>query len=318
MGRYSYNETSTRQSGRARRRVVVRGLDARVDQFALLILAWVRRCVTLVFVDSKSRFYREQSPRSAVNLMKPTLVRLLTAATILVSVAALAQTDGSAAPSALPPAPSSAGSAASAVPALGANATGTKIASINVEQAIFASNEGQRDFNELSKKLEPKQSDLKTRNDELEALKKQLNTQGDKMNDEAKGSMQRQIEQKQKALERSVQDAQEDARNQENDIAQRILQKMAPVIVKYATDNGYGMIIDTSANNQWPQGPVLWHGPALDITKPVVDAYNAQSGVAPPPPRTGSTGGATGAVKPAGTGSRAPATKPATSNPPPK
>jgi len=51
MGRYSYNETSTRQSGRAAAGVIVRGLDAGVDRFALLILAWVRRFVALVFVD---------------------------------------------------------------------------------------------------------------------------------------------------------------------------------------------------------------------------------------------------------------------------
>ena len=117
---------------------------------------------------------------------------------------------------------------------------------INVEQAIFASNEGQRDFNELSKKLEPKQTELKGKNDEIEGIKKQLNTQGDKMNEEAKANLTKQIDSKQKQLERNAQDAQEDARNQENEIAQRILQKMAPVIVKFATDNGYGMIVQTS------------------------------------------------------------------------
>ena len=34
---------------------------------------------------------------------------------------------------------------------------------VNVEQAIFATNEGQRDFEALSKKLEPKQNELKGR-----------------------------------------------------------------------------------------------------------------------------------------------------------
>ena len=241
--------------------------------------------------------------------MKLTSVRSLTVAALLLSGAAWAQTDGAAGASALPPAPSSAGSSTAAAP-IGTNATGVKIAAINVEQAIFASNEGQRDFNALSKKLEPKQTELKGRSDELEALKKQLTTQGDKMNDEAKASLQRQIDQKQKTLERSVQDAQEDARGQENEIAQRILQKMAPIIVKYAADNGYGMIIDTSTNNQWPQGPILWHGPALDITKQVVDAYNTQSGVAPPP-RPASTA-------PAGAGTSAPGSRPATTTTPPK
>jgi Skp family chaperone for outer membrane proteins len=248
--------------------------------------------------------------------MKLTLTRSLIAAAILVSASVLAQTGG-APSSALPAAP---GAANDPAPALGAGATGSKIGAINVEQAIFASNEGQRDFEALSKKLEPKQNDLKGKNDEIEGLKKQLNTQGDKLNDEAKGNLTRQIEQKQKALERAAQDAQEDARNQENEIAQRILQKMAPLIVKYASENGYGMIIDTSSNNQWPQGPVLWHGPALDITKPVVDAYNAQSGVAPPAPKTGGTTGGAG-TKPSSTITKpaAPAaTKPAATQPPAK
>ena len=237
--------------------------------------------------------------------MKPKSVYSLLAVLVLVSATALAQAGGASSP-ALPVAPSS----TSDPPALGANATGSKIGAINVEQAIVASNEGQRDFDVLSKKLEPKQNELKGHSDEIEALKKQLNTQGPNMNDEAKAGLSRQIEQKQKALERQAQDAQEDARTQENEIAQRILQKMAPLIVKYATENGFGMIIDTSSNNQWPNGPVLWHGAALDITKQVVDAYNAQSGIAAPPPKSG---GATGA-KPGGTISK-PGTTPATKTP---
>src|ERR1700688_797141 len=57
--------------------------------------------------------------------------------------------------------------------------TGSKIGTINIEQAIFASNEGQRDFETLSKKLEPKQTEAQNMNDEVESLKKHLTTQGD-------------------------------------------------------------------------------------------------------------------------------------------
>ena len=67
------------------------------------------------------------------------------------------------------------------------------------------------------------------------------------------------------------------------ELAQRILGKMAPVIMKYAGENGYGMIIDVSTSNQWPNGPVLWHGASVDITKAIVEAYNVQSGVPAPP-----------------------------------
>jgi outer membrane protein len=188
--------------------------------------------------------------------------------------AALAQT-ASADP--LPAAPSATNSTTEAQPT---GVGGSKIATINVEQAIFACNEGQRDFEVLSKKLEPKQTELKSMNDEVENLKKQLNTSGDKLSEDARNNLVKQIEQKQKNLERTVQDARDDAQSQQNEIAQRILQKMAPVIVKYAGDKGYGAILDTS--NPWPQGPVLWAAPSVDITKAIVDMYNVQSGVPAP------------------------------------
>lgn len=215
----------------------------------------------------------------------------ITFATIAFSVAALGQTGDAAA---LPAAPSSAGSTI---------AGGSKLGTINVEQAIYASNEGQRDFQVLSKKLEPKQNELKSQNDEVESLKKQLSAQGEKLNDDSRGALVKQIEQKQKSLERSVQDARDDAQSQQNDIAQRILQKMAPLIGKYAADNGFGVIVDTSS--QWPNGPVFWQNGSVDITRAVVDAYNSQSGVAAPLRPAGTSS------RPAGAGSRPATTKPA-------
>src|SRR6266851_10227956 len=114
--------------------------------------------------------------------MKLTLMRSLTAAAVLFSAAAFAQASGGSS-AALPAAPGSAGD-----PPEVTTATGTKIGTINVEGAIFASNEGQRDFEVLTKKLEPKQNELKAKNDEIDGLKKQLNTQGDKLNDDAKST----------------------------------------------------------------------------------------------------------------------------------
>jgi outer membrane protein len=199
------------------------------------------------------------------------------------------------APFATPTAPSSA-----------AAATGTKVGTINIEQAIFASNEGRRDFEALSKKFEPKQSELKGMSDEIEGLKKQLNTQGEKMNEDAKAVLVKQIESKQKSFERTSQDAQEEFQGQQGEIGNKILTKMAPMIVKYAGENGYGIIIDTS--QQWPRGPVIWYGQAVDITQPIVEAYNVQSGV--PAPAAGSA--AAKPVKPAGPAATKPTTPPVT------
>ncbi len=239
--------------------------------------------------------------------MTSKFARFLTSTVFAASVAAMAQS------AALPAAPSAAASNADTPPAA-ITASGTRTGTVNVEQAIFATNEGQRDFEALSKKLEPKQTELKNQNDEVESLKKQLSAQTDKLNDESRATLVKQIEQKQKSLERSVQDARDDAQNQQNEIAQRILQKLGPMLVKYAAENGFGVIIDTS--QPWPNGPVLWSGPAVDITRPIVELYNAQSGV-PAPARpagakpAGTTRPATTTpTKPATTAPKAPATQP--------
>lgn len=222
--------------------------------------------------------------------------RVTMAAVIVSGLAlfALAQADPPAAPSAAataPNAPSAAAAAASKV-------TGTKVGTINIEQAIFLSNEGRRDFETLSKKFEPKQNELKSCADEIDSLTKQLNTQQDKLNEESRDKLVKQIEAKKKSCDRATQDAQEDFQNQQGEIGNKILTKMAPVIQKYVTDNGYGLLLDTS--QPWPRGPVIVSGPSMDITQPIVEAYNAQSGV--PAPAAGSP-------------TPKPATKPATPKP---
>ena len=224
--------------------------------------------------------------------------RVLLATAFVISVAALAQTGSAAA------APGAASAPTSSAPAV--TGTGTKVGTISMEQAIFATNEGRRDFEALSKKLEPKQNELKNQNDEIDALKKQLNAQEGKLNDDARANLVKQIETKQKSLDRQLQDAREDAQNQQNEIAQRIIQKLGPVLIKYAADNGFGVIMDTS--QPWPQSPVVWWGEAVDVTKPVVDLYNSQSGV--PAPASSSA-----APKPAGTKPAVTPTKPATTKP---
>jgi len=220
--------------------------------------------------------------------------RVTVAVVFGLSLFALAQADQAAGTPAATPTPNAPSAAAAA-----AKATGTKVGTINIEQAIFASNEGRKDFDALAKKFEPKQNELKGLADEIDSLKKQLNAQQDKLNDESRDKLLKQIETRQKSFDRATQDAQEDFQAQQGEIGNKILTKMAPLIVKYSSENGYGMILDTS--QQWPRGPVIWYGPAVDITAPIVEAYNVQSGVPAPP---------------AGSTAQKPAARPSTTKPP--
>ncbi len=189
--------------------------------------------------------------------------------------------------------------------------TTVKIGVVDMQAAILSCNEGQRDFQALQKKFEPKKGEIDALNKEVEDLKKQYSTQQEKLNQEARDNLLKQIDLKQKSLNRTLEDAQGDAQGQQQEIVNRIGQKMYGVLEKYAKDNGYSLVLDVAGQ----QNPVLWASEATNITPALVKAYNEQSGVAAPatPPSAPS------ATRPGATGARptAPATKPPATTPKP-
>jgi outer membrane protein len=235
-----------------------------------------------------------------------TLVCLLASATgvgILSSPSsALAQTP--AAPSAPSPADSTAGLAATS----GVVPASAKVAIINFQQAVAATNEGQRNFAQLRVKFEPKQAQLKSQSDEIDSLKKQLQDAGATLSEPERDSRLRVIDEKTKSLQRSAEDAQNEASGAMNDMYQALAQKVYAVLDVYSNQSKFTVVLDTSAQ----QTPVLWANGSTDITKQIVEAYNAKSGV-PAQPAAGAS-----APRPSTTTPGRPATspRPSTTKPP--
>jgi len=127
-------------------------------------------------------------------------------------------------------------------------------------------------------------------------MQDQLKTQGDKLNDEARNKLVKDIETKQKSLQRQLEDAQGEYQGAQGELVNRIGGKLMEVLDKYAKANGYSMILDVSN----PQSPVLWAGASSDVTQEIANAYNAQSSV----PAPASTPSAPSAQRPAGAMSR--------------
>jgi outer membrane protein len=159
----------------------------------------------------------------------------------------------------------------------------TKIAVINFQAAVFQTNEGRRNISELQKKFDPKRTQLKTQADEIDALKKQLQASGDKLSDVERQSRTQAIDTKEKALQREGEDASSAYEQAMQQAYQQLAEKVYGVVQSYATQNGYGVVLDASTSQQ--QLPtVLWANQSADITKPVIEAYNVKSGVPAPAP----------------------------------
>ena len=161
-----------------------------------------------------------------------------------------------------------------AVCARAQNATPTKVGIIDIQRAVTSTDEGKRSLEALKKKYEPRQAGLQKQRSEVEELAKQLRA-SEKMADDARSALLKNLEQKQIALRRDAESAQVDFQADQREIVARVLKKMAPIVDKYAKENGYTMIFDAQF---WPQGPLLWaSAAAADVTSAIVSAYNAQA-----------------------------------------
>src|SRR5215471_4431844 len=89
-----------------------------------------------------------------------------------------------------------------------APAGGVKVGVIDIQTAILATNEGQRDFNALSTKFEPKRTEVQNMSKQVDALQKQLEAPGG--TEEAKTNVAKQLETAKKNLQRTYEDAQSD------------------------------------------------------------------------------------------------------------
>ena len=155
----------------------------------------------------------------------------------------------------------------------------TKIAFVNLQEAVVTCNEGKQESATLQQRFAAKQNALKAQDDELKKLKDDYQAQGPKLSEEERNSRLKVIQDKQKAFERNYADFQSESQEAQQEAMNRIGRKMIPIMEKFLISNGYTAVFDISSS----QTPVLWATQDSIITKRLVDAYNAQSASAPAP-----------------------------------
>jgi outer membrane protein len=172
-------------------------------------------------------------------------------------------------------------SAAAAGASTAASPGVTKIAVINFQAAVAQTNEGQRNFTELQKKFDPKRTQLKNLQDEIDNLKKQLQASGDKLSEAEKAARVKSIDEKEKEYQRTGEDASNDFQQEMQQTYQQLAEKVYGTLQSYAEQNGYTVVLDAAASQQ--QAPiVLWANKSTDITAAVIQAYNVKSGIPAP------------------------------------
>jgi outer membrane protein len=173
----------------------------------------------------------------------------------------------------------------------------TKIAVLNVRNAIVATAEGKQAQALLQSQFAPKQNELQATQKQIEDIQRRMSDGARTLSDDEKAKLQRQGELLSRRLQRDNDGLTEELNAAQGEIVDSIGRKMLDVLDRYARENGYVAVLDTSAQGS----PVIYGSSQADITQDVVRLYDQAYPV---------KGGA-----PAATG--APAPKPATPAPAP-
>lgn len=154
----------------------------------------------------------------------------------------------------------------------------TKIAVINFNGAVQQTNEFQRDIADLQKKYQPRIDELQKLNTTIEAEKKELQDGGAKLSDADRQSKMQDIDSKTKDLQRKGEDLRNDEQEAGQQTFQQVGQKVFDVMTDYAKAHGYTLVLDAGQQNSG----VAWAAENVNITKEVLDAYNAKAGIPAP------------------------------------
>jgi len=155
-----------------------------------------------------------------------------------------------------------------------------KIAIIHLQNAIIGTKDGQKAAKELEAKFMPKRQEIEKRQAEIQALQQQLRASSNTASEEQKNKLMRDIDAKQKSLQRDGEDASAELDQEQQKLFQEIGGKVMAVIDKYASDNGFAVVIDVSAQSS----PVLYASTSVDITRQVVETYDKNAPTAAPAP----------------------------------
>ena len=156
---------------------------------------------------------------------------------------------------------------------------GSKIAIINMQDAVMRTQEGQKLARELQGKYGPTQQRLETQQQEIVSLRDQLSRGANTMSDEARRKLTREIQTKERSMQRDVEDARQEFNDTQQKAAGAMFQKMVAVIDKHAKTNGFSIVFDISA----PQSPVLFALNEILITNDVIALYDQENPVAAAP-----------------------------------
>jgi outer membrane protein len=146
-----------------------------------------------------------------------------------------------------------------------------KFAVINTQKALLETDEIKKAQLEMEAKFKPRQDQMVKLQKELEDIQAQLNS--GKLNELGTQELTAEGQRKQRELQRSQQDLQEDVERERTEIIQRAGTRMQEVVKKVAEEKGLDVVVDSAST--------VFFKSSFEITADATAAYNKAYPVTP-------------------------------------
>jgi len=149
------------------------------------------------------------------------------------------------------------------------SAAPAKVGVINIRQAIVATAEGKQASAELQSQFAPRQNEIENLNKQINDLRQRLAACEGKCSQEEIARLTQQGQKFTQQLDRRQTEYQEDVNSAQGEVIDRIGRKMVDVLDRYARENGFSVVLDSSAQGN----PILFA--QIDLTQDIIRLYDA-------------------------------------------
>ena len=146
---------------------------------------------------------------------------------------------------------------------------GAKVAYVNLQAVAQLSIEGKAANAKVQALTQKKQAEIADKTKALQASQQKLQTGGSVMNDQARATLEKEIDRQTRELERLQQDAQADLTELQQELQAEFQKKMFPVLQQLSTEKGLHLLLNV------PSETVIWGADGLDLTLEAVKKLDA-------------------------------------------
>ncbi|HEY6944832.1 MAG TPA: OmpH family outer membrane protein [Candidatus Acidoferrum sp.] len=155
-------------------------------------------------------------------------------------------------------------------PSVASSVPAGKVGVINIRGAIGSTAEGKQAQAELQSQFAPRQTELENLNKKINDLRQRLAACEGKCSQEEITRLTQEGQKATQQFDRKNNELQEDSNSALGEVIDRIGRKMVDVLDRYARENGYTVVLDSSAQNT----PILYASTQIDVTQDIVRLYD--------------------------------------------